>query len=266
MSFDPAQFVYLTKTGHDPYIAAMAQGAGSNTTLMHEFVYDDSCHALVFRGILKYKLMQRCLRDGRSFFYVDSGYMGNSAGANNVLGHKVWHRVCHNAMQHPDVTSRPDDRFRRLGLSLPQRRRSGRSIMIVPPSEKSARYYNIDTGTWIQDVLHQCANRSDRPVIVREKNANRQERRFHEAVQDCHVVVTFNSNAATESILMGVPAIVLCPDHAAWSVSSHDLAALEKAYWPDQDQIYRWVCHLAYCQFTVSEMKQGTIWRILNAD
>jgi hypothetical protein len=49
-------------------------------------------------------------------------------------------------------------------------------------------------------------------------------------------------------------------------VSSQDLSQIDTPYYPDADKVYQWACHLAYGQFHVNEMKDGSAWRILNED
>jgi hypothetical protein len=76
--------------------------------------------------------------------------------------------------------------------------------------------------------------------------------------------VTYNSVAATESIFYGIPAFTLAPSNAASPVSKQDLSQIDTPYYPDKDKVYQWACHLAYGQFHVNEMKDGSAWRILN--
>ena len=33
---------------------------------------------------------------------------------------------------------------------------------------------------------------------------------------------------------------------------------------PDDDEVYKFFCHLAYCQYTKTEMLNGTAWAMLN--
>ena len=83
------------------------------------------------------------------------------------------------------------------------------------------------------------------------------------ALKDVHALVTFNSIAATESIMAGVPAFVLAPCNAALPVSNTDLSKIESPWYPDRDFIEIWLSHLAYCQFSNQELADGTALRIL---
>jgi hypothetical protein len=40
-------------------------------------------------------------------------------------------------------------------------------------------------------------------------------------------------------------------------VALQDLTKIENPYYPVQDKLYAWGCHLAYGQFHVSELKSG---------
>jgi hypothetical protein len=74
---------------------------------------------------------------------------------------------------------------------------------------------------------------------------------------DVFALVTFNSNAATEAILYGIPTFAMAPCTASKPVSSQDLSLIETPYYPDKDKVYAWACHLAYGQFHTSELQNG---------
>ena len=65
--------IFLSKDGKDPYINMFAQGCGYKITDTNNFNYEDSKDPIVLRGILKKKIMHRCLEDGRTFYYMDTG-------------------------------------------------------------------------------------------------------------------------------------------------------------------------------------------------
>ena len=45
-----------------------------------------------------------------------------------------------------------------------------------------------------------------------------------------------------------------------------DLSKINEPWFPDEELIYKWLCHLSYCQFSIDEIKDGTAWNILNND
>jgi len=81
--------------------------------------------------------------------------------------------------------------------------------------------------------------------------------------RDVHCLVTFSSIAAGEALLNGKPAITLGPNAAA-PLCSQTLAEIDNPRIPTLDEVEEWAAHLAYCQFTEPEMRDGTAWRILN--
>ena len=81
-------------------------------------------------------------------------------------------------------------------------------------------------------------------------------------LENCHALVTFQSVAAVESVLFGVPAFTSAPT-AADPVCDKDLSLIENPTPQDSDKIHKWAHHLAYGQFHVSELKDGTAYRML---
>jgi hypothetical protein len=254
-------WIFLSKDGQDEYVNMLAKSCGAQITDTKDFEYEKSTAPIVLRGILKHKLMHRCWQDRRDFYYIDTGYFGN-----HVL--KLYHRIVKNDLQHDAVIPRPADRWQSMSISLPTSRRQGRKIIIAAPDEKPCRFYGIDREQWIELVKTQIAQYTDRPVIVRERAKLRQDRVITDPLskvltEDVHALVTFNSNAAVESILLGVPAFVLAPTHAAAPVANRDLKDIEQPLWPIQDKLFAWACHLAYGQFHVKELRNGTALKII---
>jgi len=104
--------IYLSKGGEDEYINSFAIGSGGRIINSDDFNYDDSEDPIVLRGILKHKIMKRCWFEGRDFYFMDTGYMGNQRGPLNPMGWKFWHRIVKNDLQHDQVIHRPPDRFK----------------------------------------------------------------------------------------------------------------------------------------------------------
>jgi len=243
----------------------LASGAGANVTVLETWDYDSSKNPVVLRGIMKQKIIRRCWEDSRDFYYMDSGYFGNRPSMQNPNGWKFWHRIVPNNLQHGNIVQRPDDRWRRHNIKLIPRR-SGRKILIAAPDEKPCIFYGITLQQWLDNTVAEIKKHTDRPIEIRQRPASRTDRKTQSAanwLDDVHALVTFNSVAATESIMCGVPVFVTAPCNAAMPVSNKDLTMIEQPWFADQDQVYAWACHLAYGQFHTEELGNGVAQRIL---
>ena len=248
--------IFLSKNCQDEYINAFARGCGSEPVA--DFDYDACRDPIVLRGILKHKIMKQCWQDGRTFYYMDTGYFGNGRW-------KTWHRITRNNLVQTKILNVPGDRWEQHKIKI-QPWRHGSKIVVAAPDEKPCRFYGIDLDTWIKETVNTIQQYTDRPVVVRRRAAKRIDRiqtdTLAQALQDTHALVTFNSNAAVESVLMGIPVFTLAPN-AAEPVGLQDLSQIEAPYYPDKDKLYAWASSLAYSQFHNSELSNGQALRML---
>jgi len=260
--------IFLSKDGQDEYINMFAQGCGYPIVHTGNFIYNDSTEPLVLRGILKKKIIHQCWKDSRTFYYMDTGYFGNERTASNPNGWKYWHRIVKNDLQHNKIIPRKDDRFKNFRKTFRPWKKTGKKILIAKPDEKPMRFYGHDLDMWLQHIVDEIKKYTDRPIEIRDRAVKRIDRIAHNTLQDAldddvFALVTFNSVAATESIFHGIPAFTLAPSNAASPVSLQDLSKINEPYYPDQDKLYAWGCHLAYGQFHNSELKNGKAMEIL---
>lgn len=266
------RWIYLSKNGDDEYIDRLARGARTVPIPLDQFDYHQDPEAgVVLRGIMKHKIIKQCWQDGRRFRYMDSGYFGNRAHARlNPGGWKVWHRIIENDLQQQQLIQCPGDRWDRLDLTCLPWRDNGREIVIVAPDEKPCKFYGIDLDAWVQDLQQQLAAVTDRPITVRHRardvvKRNRdQSNSFEQAISTAHAVITFNSNAAVESILQGVPVFITHEVSAAAPVANRDISAIESPWLADRDLVMSWLHGLAYSQFHNHELESGDALRILD--
>jgi hypothetical protein len=260
-------WTYLSKKGADEYIDLFACGSGAIPTTLETWNYDSNNDPLVIRGIMKHKIIKQCWEDKRRFRYMDSGYVGNRKNPLNPNGWKQWHRIVDNDLQHNVIVTRPSDRWDRLKIQLRDWRKDGRKILVAVPDEKPCIFYGIELDKWIDTTINEIKKYTDRPIELRVRDPNRQNRVVSdlESALDDNVfaLVTFNSIAATESIIAGIPAFVLAPCNAALPVSNVRLSDINSPWYPDQDLVHAWACHLAYGQFHNDELRDGTAARIL---
>jgi hypothetical protein len=263
-------WIFLSKGKEDPYINAMAYASGVEPVDTEEFVYDDRRDKtpIVLRGIMKKKIIKKCWRYNRDFYYMDTGYFGNEVTNDNLHGWKYWHRVVKNNLQHTEIIPRPPDRFRQFGKNFAPWKKDGRKILIAKPDSKPCRFYDVDLEQWTKNTVEEIKKYTDRPIVVRDRASARIERIVHNTLQealddDVFALVTFNSVAATEAIFHGIPAFTLAPANAASPVCLQDLKCINEPYYPDHDKLIAWASHLAYGQFHITELKSGKARRIL---
>jgi len=243
---------------YDPTLESFVRGCGGQITTWSKT--ETTPTPVVLRGITKRKQMDACRATGKDFYYIDTGYFGNGKK-------KLYHRITKNDVQNfGPVVDRPSDRFNRTGVQLKKVRADGSKILLAPPSQKLLNLYDIDLETWLEQTLTEIRAHTDREVVIRRKQG-RSARINDDTIemaldQDIYCLITYSSIAASEAILHGKPAITLGPNAAA-AVCSTSIAEIEKIYRPSQQEVANWAYHMAYCQFTEVEMRDGTAWRIL---
>jgi hypothetical protein len=253
--------IFLSKDGEDEFINLFARGCNTNPISTDDFVYTSSTDSIILRGILKHKIMKRCWKDNRTFYYMDTGYFGNERTTSNPNGWKYWHRIVKNDLQHSEIISRPDDRFKQFNKKFTPWKKDGRKILVAAPDEKPCKFYGVNKEDWVKQTVETIKQYTDRPVEVRERAPKRIDRIANDTLQQAldknvFALVTFNSVAAIESIFYGIPAFTLAPN-AASPVSLQDLSKINEPYYADSDKLYAWACHLAYGQFHTTELKNG---------
>ena len=237
-----------------------ARGCGGITMSSQEAWHLPESHPWCIRGMKLGKSVNYCWDTGRTFYYIDNGYIGN-------LSKKTHFRIIKNHVHDiRPIIDRPSDRLARLSYKT-KPFRSGRKILVAPPSEKSFTIWDIDQPTWLAQTMAELQRHTDRPIEIRLKRT-REERLRTDTMEsaladDVHCLITYNSVAAVEAVMLGRPAICLGPNAAA-VVCSTDLSKVENPKFPTHDEREAWLRHLSYSQFTFAEMADGTAWQILN--
>lgn len=224
-------------------------------------------NTISFRSLAKRKIIADCKKSGRTFYYIDTGYVGN------LIKKKLWHRIVKNDVQHSTVFDAPDDRWKKIKAKSPElefiewRKNHKGKILLVTPSEKPCKYYEIDRDRWVKDTVETLKRYTDREIIVRDKGA-RHERVGTGSVpwylikEKIYATVTYQSIAAIESVCVGVPAFTM-QKTAADSVTSKDLSKIESPYYPSKEQVEKWQHWLAYCQYHIRELGSGQAVKIM---
>jgi lipopolysaccharide biosynthesis glycosyltransferase len=246
---------------YDEYLQAFMLGCNGRLSNWDSEANKDN--PLVIRGLGggSRKAIQHCWETERTFYAIDTGYFGN-AGSKT----KIWHRVTKNALQNTGpIIERPDDRLTKYKY---RKFKNGSKILLVPPSDKVMRLFGQpDPEIWVENTKAELQKYTDRPIEIRLK-PNRSERISTMPLEaaldnDVYCLVTYNSIAALESLMYGVPAVALGPN-CATVLCNTNLSEINNLNKPSEDQMYALIKHLSYCQFTRDEMMNGYAWRIVN--
>lgn len=254
------------KKGHnyDPFLTDFIQGIPESIKSNWD-VEENNDSTLIIRGLGggSQKAIKKCWATGREFYAMDTGYLGNQK-------HKLYHRITRNALQKPGPII--DRSYDRLGILkykfVPYK--SGSKILVCPPSDKVMNFFNQGSAAdWTAKIIEEIKKYTDRPIEIRMKPI-RSERVTTKTIEqalsdDVHILVTYNSIAATEALMYGKPALTLGPN-AAEVVCETKLENIENPRIPTKDETIAYFAHLSYAQFTQDEMANGYAWKVLQED
>ncbi len=255
--------------------AAMAAGiaqAGDVPTLAETWDGSASYDAVVAYG---WRYWQPCFAAyaaaGKPYVFIDGGYWGREKSAEVET---AFHKVTVNC-RHPFVRlDLPEDRFARFGLEVAPWRAGGNHILLAGMSAKNAADMRVQPEHWERGIVSRLRKLTGRPIVYRPKptwpGANRTlADRFSppseplaDVLRDCHAVVTHHSNVGVDALLAGVP--IFTEDGAARPFSTENLEAIETPARPDGRE--RFMAGLAYCQWSLAEMRSGVCWKFVREE
>jgi len=171
----------------------------------------------------------------------------------------------------------PPDRFDRLLITVtgPQRRtglKRGDPVILFGQLPGDAAHGLDEAGVtaWANETVATLRALTDAPVLWRPHPyavmpnssnradpAPRHEGSLARALREASAVVTINSTAGLKALVRGVP--VFCrPDAFYAYLANTDLAAIASPYMPDAQTLRLFLDRLAYAQWTMPEMRDGT--------
>lgn len=234
------------------------------------------CDVAVMVGVKSRALFQAHWDAGVHTVYLDKGYTRHATRGPV----KVWEywRVAVDA-HHPTARlmerDLPHDRWASLGLELAPWRTEGRHVLIAGSSQKYHDFYGLWEPTrYTTKLVKNLRAYTDRPLVYRPKPSwkeaqpidgtrySRPPEGIADVLRDCWCVVTHGSNAVFESVLAGVPTIVV-GDAVSKPISSQDLGAVEAPLLADDATRRQWLANLAWWQWTQPEFATGEAWRFI---
>lgn len=196
-------------------------------------------------------------QQGHEVLVMERGYLGDrfmwtSLGWNGLNGYAEF-------PAHPE-----SGRFNQHHKMRPWRETDGKYVVVMGqvPGDASLRGRNMVP--WYESVAVMAADAYGLPVLFRnhpvaaQKGHNIRPRHtapaagtMEDVLKDAHVVITYNSNSAVDSVLAGVPTVTMDRGSMAWDVTGHNIGELVK---PDRAA---WAEQLAWKQWTIDEITSG---------
>lgn len=195
------------------------------------------------------------IRYNTPFWFIDSGY------TNFLETHKKWHRLVRNHIHNFRYFDAPSDRLGIFSTFPSPWRNSGHIILIIEPGPFSAAIFDINLKEWKKKIEEEIRLYSDKKIVFREKHPKKVRKSLFKELknEDYYCVININSNAATESIWSGIPAITL-DKHITNFVTSNKISEINNLSKPP---LGNWLSWLSYSQFTFEELMNGTAVNII---
>ncbi len=231
---------------------------------------------VVFTGRLATSdyVMNACSAKKVDFIYFDKGYFNRGWKTEDARVHYRFSINGFQPLEYFQSIPRPPKRWKKLGISLKPPSKNGERIVITGCSQKFARMHGFTNEEFTEQTVAKLKSLTDRPIVYRPKPADTHAKpipgtifsqnrcKIQDELKEAHAVVTFSSNAAADAIIAGVPAFVLGPSIAR-PVSNTDLSKIEDPWFPSEKERRQWCYDLAYCQWRIEEMEDGTLWEDL---
>jgi len=255
--------IWLWNTGHqhnEAIVAAMAQGFRSTSTpfrISHASLYGRVPNPSMSYGVLRGvdRIYKDCAHSGVEWWNIDHGFFRRSD--HDAGRYDGYYRIGRNALMpifRPEAASE-GSRWKALKISpAPWSKRKDGPVLLLPPTEAMGAFYGVAPDAWVKRTVARMPKGLRKAAVVRKKT---DPVPFSKALGKARGVVVFNSNAAMEALVAGVPAVAdqgivrswngLGPEHI-----EQDFTKL------DREALFRFA---AECQFTLDEIRSGYAWR-----
>lgn len=244
-------FDLYKKSDYDHFVKSTGLNLDPNATFVrrkHFNSYKADC--LIRNTVGNEDLLVTKIDKNYPFWFIDSGY------TNFLEPNKKWHRLVRNHLHYGNYFDAPCDRLGNFKTFPKQWRQDGDMILIIEPGPFAAGVFHVDLKTWKYDIEKELRQYTDKKIVFREKAPKTERTRLYDELlnEDYYCIVNINSNAATEAIWAGIPAITL-DKHITNPVTVNKLSDINNLY---RGKLADWLCMLSYSQFTKEELMNGT--------
>jgi len=165
------------------------------------------------------------------------------------------------------------DRWDKLNIELKPWKTTGKYILVCAQRGKYNYSPMAMPATWPDTVLEKIRQQTDRKIIYKPHPERvlmpvnlpvncevvHHKEPLDDLLENAFATVVWTSNAATESLLAGVPVFYCGPTIACKDLAKHGVGDIEYPYYAtNRDKIFH---NLAWRQWHVSEIQSGEAWR-----
>ena len=264
--------IHTTKPRTQRYVEAFVRGSGSGKIYQFRDLKKLPDENLTMYGILagSGEVYKWCQKEKRDFYFMDHGYFTNAHDSPH------WLRITKNKHCQNVLQERPADRYEKyFKQEIKPWRKDGSKILVLPPTNAISNFFRVEN--WLENTLNTLKKNTDRTIDVREKPYNPTieidnvgatvkvdrptKHQGNINWKDYHATVTYNSNTMVASLTNGVPVFCDPNNSAAAPISETDFTKIETPKYGDRIALFS---SLAYNNWSMAEMVDGTAWRMLN--
>ena len=265
--------IHTTKPRTQRYVDAFVKGTpGPNKIYQFRDLKELPKENITMYGILagSGEVYKWCEKENKDFYFMDHGYF------TNAHDYPHWLRITKNKHCQNKLTHKKSDRYEKyFKEEIKPWQKSGRKILVLPPTNAISDFFGVEN--WLDQTLKILKNNTDRIIDVREKPYNPTITTDHVGAtvkvdkptkqqgtinwQEYFACVTYNSNTTLASLHNGVPVFCDSANCAAAPISETNFANIETPKYEDRMTLFS---SLAYNNFNLTEMQDGTAWEILN--
>lgn len=165
------------------------------------------------------------------------------------------------------------------------KRVKGDKIVIAPNALASPMMFGKDVDHWLYLLVDELVNITDRPIQLRyhrkqviehSKWFTKLHNEFADKIdiytdqksdngplEDAFCAITYNSTFSVVSLLSGTSNVTRHEGNFVYDITKHDLTEESFEYYPEYDQLVHHFGKLANMEWTVSEIEDGTAWKVL---
>lgn len=199
------------------------------------------------------------IRDSGNVLVAEAGYFNNPTRLDFIsLG---WNGL--NGRADFKNKNMPGTRWAKVGIRVHPWRQAGDNVVIIGQVTGDQSIINQDIDAWYLDSFDRLCDLQTLPVVFRPHPKETRpppplplalDGSLDECLKHTHQVITFNSNAAVDAVLAGVPAVSMDQGSMAYQVTSH---RLDQRIMPGRRA---WMYNLAHTQWTLDEIRKGAAW------